>query len=195
MADGVTSLTIVIVTWICYLLIGVMLDQIIELPAIVRLILLAVCVTVTGTILILRVFIPSLSQINARYAAHSIELTDQRMKNSVLSWVELAEHAEELPAPILRTIENKAASDLSRVRIEDAIQPQHILPSLYVLASVVVLFCFYSFFTTKSFVCQSNAFCCPWSQSPHRHPRSCVSSSILDRRIRPSRLPFRPTRP
>src|SRR5690606_31400521 len=53
--------------------------------------------------------------------------------------------------PILRTIENKAATDLSRIKIEDAIQPKHVLTALYFLAAVVVLFCLYSFFTTKSF--------------------------------------------
>ena len=151
MADAVTGLTIVAVTWVCYLLLVVMLDQIIELPSIVRFMLLVTCLIVTGGILVLRVILPSLNQVNTRFAARSIEKADQRMKNSVLSWVELSEHPEDLPTPILRTIENKAASDLSRVRIEDAIQPRHVLSALYILASVVVLFCLYSFFTTKSF--------------------------------------------
>lgn len=151
MADAVTGITIVIVAWISYLLIAVMADQVVELSATIRFLLLSACLLVTGSILVVKVIIPSLKQINTRFAARSIESADQRMKNSVLSYVELSEHSAELPAPILRTIENKAASDLSRVRIEDAIQPRHILSALYFLAAVVVLFCLYSFFTTKSF--------------------------------------------
>lgn len=151
MADAVTGVTIVIVAWVSYLLIAVMADQVVELSATVRLLLLSVCLLVTGSILVVKVILPSLKQVNTRFAARSIESADQRMKNSVLSYVELSEHSAELPAPILRTIENKAANDLSRIRIEDAIQPRHVLSALYFLAAVVVLFCLYSFFTTKSF--------------------------------------------
>jgi len=151
MADAVTGITIVIVAWVSYLLVAVMADQLVELSVTVRFLLLSACLLATGSILVLKVILPSWKQVNTRFAARSIEAADQRMKNSVLSYVELSERSDDLPAPILRTIENKAASDLSRVRIEDAIQPRHVLSAVYFMAAVVVLFCLYSFFTTKSF--------------------------------------------
>jgi hypothetical protein len=92
-----------------------------------------------------------LRRINTMYAAVSIERAEPRMKNSVLSWVDLSRRKEDLPEPILKNIESKAANDLAKVKIEDAIQPRNVMSAMYVLAGVVILFCFYSFFTTKSF--------------------------------------------
>lgn len=150
-SDAATGIAIVAVAWISYVLLLVMLDHLVELPAWIRTILLVAMVIVTCVILFVRVAYPMFCRVNALFAARTVEAADPKMKNSVLNWVELSQKADQLPEPVLKSIENRAAVDLARVRIEDAIQPRYVLASMYVLAGVVITFCLFSFLTTKSF--------------------------------------------
>lgn len=150
-ADAGAAIVGVVVAWVSYILVLVMIDQVAPLPALARTLLLAFMILATGVVLVARVVAPLFLRVNALFAAKTIESADPRMKNSVLSWVDLSQSGRPLPEPIAKAIGGRAATDLSRVRIEDAIQPRHVLTSLYVLAAVVVSFCVFSFFTTKNF--------------------------------------------
>lgn len=150
-SDAATGIAVVSVAWVSYVLLLVMLDHIVELPAWIRTLLLVAMIVATGAVLVLRVVYPAFRRVNGLFAAKTVEAVDPKMKNSVLSWVEISEKSESLPNPVLRSIESRAAVDLSRVRIEDAIQPRYVLTSMYILAGVVIAFCLFSFLTTKSF--------------------------------------------
>lgn len=149
--DAVTGVALISVAAVCYVLAAIMLDQWFEFSGTVRLLFLLGFVVVSAAFLVRWVILPSLRKVNPLFAARQVEAVDPKMKNSVTSYVELVDRRGEIPDPIFRTIESKAASDLARVKIEDAIQSKHVLPALYLLAAVIVIFCAYSFFTTKSF--------------------------------------------
>jgi bifunctional DNA-binding transcriptional regulator/antitoxin component of YhaV-PrlF toxin-antitoxin module len=150
-ADAGAAIVFVVVAWICYVLLLVMIDQVAPLSLLVRTLLLACMVLATAVVLAVRVVAPLFLRVNALFAAKTLEAADPRMKNTVLSWVDLSQSGRPLPEPIAKAIGARAATDLARVRIEDAIQPRHVLASMYVLAAVVVAFCVFSFFTTKNF--------------------------------------------
>ena len=61
----------------------------------------------------MRVVQPLIRRVNALYAARAIEQTDPGFKNSLLSYLELRRHRDELPKAALAAVEARAVRDLS----------------------------------------------------------------------------------
>ncbi|MGL5098346.1 MAG: hypothetical protein ACRDD1_22385, partial [Planctomycetia bacterium] len=147
--DVATGAAILVTGAASYVFTVTILDQLFVLSTVMRLLLLGVFAGATIGYLLYAVVLPSLRRVSLLYAASTIEHSDARMKNSLVNWLQLREKGEEIPAPILQAIETRAAEDLSRIDLGDAIQSRDLLRSCYVLAGVVVVFCAYSLVTTK----------------------------------------------
>lgn len=147
--DLVTGAVIVVVGVIAYTLSVIMLDQIFTLSMGMRIGLLAFFGIMTVGYVAYAVVLPAARRINPLYAARRVESVAPETKNSIVNWLLLHENGAEIPEPIMRVIEARAASDLSKIDLGEAIDTKHILRASYGLAVVVVSFCVFLFFTTK----------------------------------------------
>lgn len=146
----VTGVAIVAVGIISYILTVIMLDQILVLSTGARLGLLLVFLAATVAYLVYAVVLPAFRRINLLYAARTVEVVDPSTKNSLINWLQLRHRPEEVSEPILRVIEHRAARDISRIDLQDAIHSRHLVHISYLLAAVVITFCIFSFLTTKT---------------------------------------------
>jgi len=110
------------------------------------------------------VVVPALRRINLLYAARTVERADPNTKNSLINWLLLRRHSDEIPESIMKAIETRAANDLARIDLSEAVDSRPMLNSLYVLAVVVVVFCAYSFFTTKALGTSLQRVLSPWKE-------------------------------
>lgn len=149
MLDLITALVVVVVAAGAYVLTLSVLDQLFVLSTTVRLTSLAIFLCISLLYIVFAMAIPATQRINDLYVAREVENAVPNSKNSLLNWMLLRNRRSEIPPTIMRAIEAKAASDLSKIPIQDAIQAKHLLHASYVLASVVVLFCLYTFTTNK----------------------------------------------
>lgn len=147
--DVASGIVICAVGAVAYALTVTMLDQIFTLSATARISLLALFAVGTLAYAAFAVILPSLRRVNLLFAAREVERADPNTKNSLINWLQLHDREEGIPEPILRAIEARAASDLKRIDLGEAIQTTHILRASYVLAGVVVAFCLFLFATTK----------------------------------------------
>jgi hypothetical protein len=148
-ADIATGVALILVVWVCSLLSSVVLDQLFELPAWARALILAGAIIATIGLALWWIVRPMLRSVNMLYTARSVESAKPGLKNSFLNWTELSRKSDEIPDVIMKNIETRAAQDIARIKIEDAIQPRYVLPALYTMAAVVVLFCLYTRLTSK----------------------------------------------
>ena len=142
--DLATGLAVAAVGVVAYTLVMIMADQLAVLTTATRLGLLLAVVGVVVAYLLWAVVRPGVRRVNLMYAAREIERTDPSTKNSIINWLQLRSRSEEIPETILKAIERRAASDLAKVEVGDAVQLHHLVRVSYVLAAVVVLFCIYS---------------------------------------------------
>lgn len=148
--DVVTGAAVVAVGAISYVLSVIILDQLLVLSTWSRLGLLAAFSAATLGYLFGAVILPASRRISLLYAAKAVEEADPATKNSLINWLLLRHRAGEVPESVLKAIERRAARDVARIDLEDAIQSKRLLQVTYVLAAVVVAFCAFSFFTTKA---------------------------------------------
>lgn len=147
--DVGAGLMILAVGAIAYVLSVIMIDQFLALSTGWRIVLLVGFALATFGYLAYAVIIPAMRRVNILYAARAVEQADPSIKNSLINWLLLRAKAEEIPESLFRAIESRAARDISKVNLNDAIQSKRLLHATYVLAGVVVIFCVFSFFTTK----------------------------------------------
>jgi collagen type III alpha len=148
-ADIATGVALIFVICVCCLLVAVVADQLLELSVWIRLTLWMGAFLASGAVAAWWIARPMMSSVNTLYTAKSIESAKPGMKNSFLNWAELSRNSTDVPGVIMKTIETRAAQDIARIKIEDAIQPRLVLPALYAMAAVVVLFCLYTRLTSK----------------------------------------------
>jgi hypothetical protein len=150
--DVGVGLAILAVGAISYLLTVIIMDQLFTLPGVVRLALLVLFSAVTFGYIGFAVIAPVVRRVNLFYAIQQVERANPEFRNSLLNWATIQEHgAEEIPEPILKAIESRAASDLSKIDLREAIHSQHVLRAATVLLVVVTVFAIYAaFFTHKS---------------------------------------------
>ena len=119
---------------ILYVLSIIVADQIFVLSGWSRLGLLAVFMAATLFYLWRSVLSPAAKRINIAYAAREAERASPGAKNSILNWLLLTDRQKEsLPEPILKAIETRAANDLRRIDVHEAIHSVHLLRASIVL--------------------------------------------------------------
>ena len=132
------------------LLVEILLDHWVGLPAVVRAAILAVTGIGAAYAGIRFVVAPLASRVSAFYAARRIETFDPRFKNSLLNYLDIRRHRLELSPAVLRTLEARAVADLAAVSVESAVDQRRLTQSFYALAAVVVAFCLYVLITPKN---------------------------------------------
>src|SRR4051812_3526479 len=113
------------------LFIEVVLDHAFGLPVWIRRIVLYAGMGGAAIYAGLRIARPLLGRVNGFYAAKTIEDADPAFKNSLISYLDLRKHRDELPKRALRAIEAKAVGDLTRIEIESVVNQRRVLHTWY----------------------------------------------------------------
>ena len=89
-------------------------------------------------------------RINPIYAAETIERSRPSLKNTLMNFLFLRGEREHVPPAVYKAIEQQAATNLSRVSLETAVDRTRLVHVLYALLAVVVLFAAYWMISTKN---------------------------------------------
>ena len=116
-----------------------------------------------GAYFVLRVLPPLLHRINPVFAAATIEQSQPALKNSLINFLLLRGHRQEVAPVVFEAMEHRAATDLSRVRLDLAVDRAHIVRLGYVLAIVSALFAVYIALSPKSSFRSAARVLWPWS--------------------------------
>ena len=126
---------------IVYLLAVIALDHALVLSSSVRLWLLGLALAAGAGYMLVAVVVPSVRRINGFYAARTIEQKSPQFKNSLINFLDLRRRPEEVPSGVLAALENRAVTDLAKVRVEEQINQDRLMRSGYALAAAVVATC------------------------------------------------------
>ena len=106
---------------------------------------------------------PMLHRINPLFAAATIEKSEHTLKNSLINFLLLRGRREEVAGPFYRAMESRAAADLSKVKIEVAVDRTHLLHLVWALAIAVAIFVLYLLVSPKSPLSSAARILLPWS--------------------------------
>lgn len=132
------------------LFVEIVLDHSIELPLIVRQVTLFVGILVASVYAWVRIVGPWLRRINPLFAAKSIETVDPQFKNSLINYLQISQDADKVAPSVLAQMEARAVADLSRVDVNNVVDPAPVTRLSYAMAALIVSFCLYSWITPKS---------------------------------------------
>ena len=113
---------------------------------------------------------PLLYRINPIFAAQVIERSRPTLKNSLINFLLLRGHRQEVPVVVYQALEQRAAIDLSQVHVETAVDRRPVIRLGYVLAGVFAVFCLYLTLSPKSTMASVARILWPWAgtQAPTR---------------------------
>ncbi|MDZ7616988.1 MAG: hypothetical protein U1E05_08290, partial [Patescibacteria group bacterium] len=98
-----------------------------------------------------REILPScLYRIHPLFAAQALERGRPGVKNSLINFLMLKEHRDEVRPVVYDAVQRRAAADLSGIEVETAIGRAHVFRLGYVLAGALALFCLYFVLSPKS---------------------------------------------
>jgi hypothetical protein len=150
--DVVTAVVFLTAVALGVLFVEVVLDHIIGLPTWFRATVLALGAASALTYGYFSILRPILRRVNHYYAARTIEVTDPKFKNSLITYLDLRRRKQEVPKSILAALETKAVHDLSVVEPDHVVDQSMLTRAVYALAGVIVAICIYSLLTPKSIV-------------------------------------------
>ncbi len=116
-----------------------------------------------GAYFVLRVLPPLIHRINPVFAAQTIEQSRPTLKNSLINFLLLRGHRRELAPVVYRALEDRAAADLTTVRIDTTVDRLRIVRLGYLLTALVVLLALYLFFSPKNPLISFGRILWPWS--------------------------------
>lgn len=131
-----------------------------------RLLLWVVWVAVAGWFAWRSVAPSIVRRINPVFAAQAIEHGRPTLKNSLINFLLLRSHPDDVAPVVYRAMEHRAAADLSRVPVEQAVDRHRLVHLCYVLAGAVVLFALYLAFSPKNPLVSAARVLWPWSTLP-----------------------------
>ena len=150
--DILTTLTTLAVAVIAYLFVFVVFDQWIIAGGFsytARVLLLSlVTAVVTGT-LVLRVLFPLLKQVHPLYAARVIERSDPQLKSNLVNFVDVKMSNAESAPVVLKSMQKRAAVELSHIDVEEAVDHRPLLRVAYALLAVVIIAAVYIVWSPK----------------------------------------------
>ncbi len=150
MTDIFTAILILVAGFAATLLVEIILDHAFGLPLFLRRVLFFVGLSSALGYAAWKIVLPLVSRINGLYAARTIEGTDPSFKNSLVNYLTLRTHRDQLPKAVLATLEARAVNDLTQVEVDHVVNQQYLLKSFYSLCGVVTIFCVYSALAPKS---------------------------------------------
>jgi hypothetical protein len=114
-----------------------------------RVLMLGVVLAVTVGVLVWKVILPWSHQISALYAAKAIESADPHLKSNLLNYVDLQQAGVAASPAVAKAMEKRAAVELQKVDVEQAVDRRPLLRAAYVLLGVVVTACLYTVLSPK----------------------------------------------
>ncbi len=120
-------------------------------------------VAAAGTYFAYHLLPPLLHRINPVFAAATIEKSEPSLRNSLINFLLLRGRREEVAAPVYQALEYRAAADLSKVRLEVAVDRTRLVRLGCVLAALVVLSSLYLVLSPKSLLQSAERVLWPWS--------------------------------
>ncbi|HWE39044.1 MAG TPA: hypothetical protein VG406_21025, partial [Isosphaeraceae bacterium] len=136
MTDILTAGVSLLAVGLGVLLLEVVLDHMVGLPLFVRQVILAVGLAGGLAFLFKKIALPAIRSVNSFYAARTIEETDPSFKNSLINYLDLRRHREELPEAFLAAIEAKAVGDLTKVEVDSVVNQRRLIQMSYAMAGV-----------------------------------------------------------
>jgi len=129
----------------------------------VRLVLFALWIVAAGTF-VWRFLVPPLAKdINPVFAAQTIEHGRPTLKNSLINFLLLRSHPQDVAPVVYRAMEHRAAADLLKVPVDHALDRDRVVHLAYVLAAVVGIFALYLAFSPKNPLLSAARVLWPWS--------------------------------
>ncbi|MEO6810127.1 MAG: hypothetical protein ABI353_13520, partial [Isosphaeraceae bacterium] len=150
--DVLTSTMVLVVAALGVLFLEIVLDHAFGLPAWIRRLVLFTGLGAMLVFAVRRILLPLVRNVNGLYAAKAIEETDPTFKNSLINYLELRRHRTEISRSFMAAVENKAVNDLRSVEIDTVVNQRRLVQTVYALAAVVVIICFYALLTPKSII-------------------------------------------
>jgi hypothetical protein len=148
--DIFTAGLVLVVGFVSVVFVEVILDHVVGLPLLVRQLTLATGLATACVFAALRLLLPLLHRVNAIYAAKTIEDVDPSFKNSLINYLELRRHRNELSKAVLSALEARAVTDLAQVEVDNVVNQQRLMCAFYALSGVISAFCLYAALTPKS---------------------------------------------
>ena len=131
-----------------------------------RLGLMVVLLAGAGWHFVRHVLPPLLYRINPLFAAHTIEQSRPTLKNSLINYLLLRGHREEVAPPVFRALQQRAAADLAQVSVETAVDRIRVIRLGYLLAGLLAVFCLYLILSPKSPLASAARIIWPWANVP-----------------------------
>jgi hypothetical protein len=114
-----------------------------------------------------RFLLPSLmNRINPVFAAQTIEQTRPTLKNSLINFLMLRSHPQDVAPVVYRAMEHRAAADLSKVPVDHAMERGRIVHLACVLAAVIAIFALYLALSPKNPLTSAARVLMPWLDLP-----------------------------
>jgi hypothetical protein len=149
-----------------YLFAAVVLDQWIipgGLGMLGRCVFLAGLLGGGGYYFVRHVLPPLVYRINPIFAADTIEHSWPTLKNSLINFLLVRNHRQETNAVVYHALEQRAAADLSAVKIETAVDRAHVIRLASVLTGMVLIFGAYLILSPKSPLVSTGRILWPWA--------------------------------
>jgi len=150
--DILTTVTTLAVVVISYLLAFVVIDQWV-IPGgfgyAARVGLLAVLFAGVVGMLAWRVLYPLLRRVHPLYAARVIEQSDPQLRSNLVNFVDVKMSSIESAPAVLKSMQKRAAVELSHIDVEEAVDHRPLLRVAYALLAVVVVAALYIVMSPK----------------------------------------------
>ncbi len=120
-----------------------------------------------ATAFVWRFLLPPLAnRINPVFAAQTIEQGRPSLKNSLINFLLLRSHPQDVAPVVYRAMEHRAAADLLKVPVDHAVDRGGIVQLGCVLAGVVAVFALYLALSPKNPLVSAARVLWPWSSLP-----------------------------
>ena len=102
-------------------------------------------------------------KISLAYAAHTIEQSEPRLKNSLLNFLFLRQQRKGVSGTVLRGLEQQAATGLSRVSTDLSIERKRLIHLGIAIIAIILFGAIYTVFSPKSLLPEVGRMLLPWA--------------------------------
>ncbi len=165
LVDVAIGLMLLAIASLVFFLFVAVLDQWVfhhGLSFLARLGLFALCVGAAGTFIWRFLWPPLANRINPVYAAQTIEQGRPTLKNSLINFLLLRAHPQDVAPVVYRAMEHRAAADLLKVPADHALERGRVVHLACVLAAVVGVFALYMALSPKNPFVSAARVLWPW---------------------------------
>src|SRR5271157_5666582 len=166
LVDVATSAMLLVIASLVFFLMAAVLDHWVfqhGLSFLARLGLFALWVAGAGAFIWRFVVPPLANRINPVFAAQTIEQGRPTLKNSLINFLLLRSHPQDVAPLVYRAMEHRAAADLLKVPVDHALDRGRVVHLACVLAAVVGVFALYLALSPKNPFVSAARVLWPWS--------------------------------